>query len=601
MIKKSHRKAVIAGVLIAALAVGGVITARNRIAGKAVPVYPVSNVYSSIFNSSDRMEGEVTDSALQQVKKSAGMVDSIPVKVGTKIKKGDVLLKYNKDSVRLAVESDQAAIALTQAKIESAKAEIEKYQSLHPSEEMPEAVEQVIHYTADPVDTLSRVDVGTAPSEEGNIFYCTPETTVTAELLQSLEDAGSTAEFRLFEDNVEIGSWILDGASMSSGEKIITITKVITNVIDDPADPDDPELPDDPDQPDDSEDDSNVGGTEQLSENESSAEDAATEEESGDSAEKDDPGEEEENTTRTEEMAPYEDWVLGDGVEFFGDGTVSVDYSVKHYGTLMSVQPGPSEWDEPVTIEPNVDTSGENYAYSRKDLAENIKNKQQELRDLQLVLKEQELKLEEDQLVSADGSVKAAIDGTVSEVKDPAEVKEGELLVTVKGDSGFTITAYVSEYMIRDIQVGEFLQVSNYESGPFSAEVTDLSLEPVQRNMYGGGNQTYYPVTAVCHDIDTEPVKGDYYDVERTVETEQSDKVYLTEMYIRKDTQGSYCMLADENDRLKKVYVQIGGSYSDLLEIASGVTLEDRIAFPYGKNVQEGSPVVDQDMPDENS
>ena len=53
-------------------------------------------------------------------------------------------------------------------------------------------------------------------------------------------------------------------------------------------------------------------------------------------------------------------------------------------------------------------------------------------------------------------------------------------------------------------------------------------------------------------------------------------------------------MIADENNRLKKQYVVIGRTvYGSAVEIKSGLTEDDRIAFPYGKNAVEGAAVTD--------
>jgi hypothetical protein len=53
-------------------------------------------------------------------------------------------------------------------------------------------------------------------------------------------------------------------------------------------------------------------------------------------------------------------------------------------------------------------------------------------------------------------------------------------------------------------------------------------------------------------------------------------------------------MLADENGRLKQQYVNTGKSlWGYYIEIKSGVSEDDRIAFPYGTSVKEGATVVD--------
>ena len=60
---------------------------------------------------------------------------------------------------------------------------------------------------------------------------------------------------------------------------------------------------------------------------------------------------------------------------------------------------------------------------------------------------------------------------------------------------------------------------------------------------------------------------------------------------MRSEDGKSYCMIADENNRLKKQYVVTGRTvYGSAVEIKSGLTEDDRIAFPYGKNAVEALP-----------
>ena len=58
----------------------------------------------------------------------------------------------------------------------------------------------------------------------------------------------------------------------------------------------------------------------------------------------------------------------------------------------------------------------------------------------------------------------------------------------------------------------------------------------------------------------------------------------------------SYVMMADENNQLKKQYVVTGKTvYGSAIEIKSGLTEDDKIAFPYGKDVKEGVRTKDTD------
>ena len=67
--------------------------------------------------------------------------------------------------------------------------------------------------------------------------------------------------------------------------------------------------------------------------------------------------------------------------------------------------------------------------------------------------------------------------------------------------------------------------------------------------------------------------------------TANENAVYLQKAYIRTEDKKSYVYLRDKKTkRLKKQYITIG----QYIEIVSGVTEDDNIAFPYGKNLREG-------------
>ena len=52
-----------------------------------------------------------------------------------------------------------------------------------------------------------------------------------------------------------------------------------------------------------------------------------------------------------------------------------------------------------------------------------------------------------------------------------------------------------------------------------------------------------------------------------------------------------------QNGRLEKRFVTTGKDlYGSYTEILSGLTAEDLVAFPYGKNVKDGAVAVEGDM-----
>ena len=61
-------------------------------------------------------------------------------------------------------------------------------------------------------------------------------------------------------------------------------------------------------------------------------------------------------------------------------------------------------------------------------------------------------------------------------------------------------------------------------------------------------------------------------------------------MFIRTENGKSYVLVRGDHDRLEKRWVQTGrnlwGSYT---QIRGGLTVDDFVAFPYGRDVTEGA------------
>ena len=205
--------------------------------------------------------------------------------------------------------------------------------------------------------------------------------------------------------------------------------------------------------------------------------------------------------------------------------------------------------------------------------------------------------------MSQTGEVTATIDGTVTEVKDAAALASGDTLISVKGTENYTITAYISEMNLSNVAVGDSLSAYTYESGNnVMATITEIGDTPADYYSYGmeNPNNSYYPITAAVEDQEVELTVGEWCDVTLMSSSDgaESQAIYLPLMYVRSDDGGSYVMLADENNRLKKQYVRTGKTlWGSSIEIKSGVSLEDRVAFPYGKSVREGARITDQDYP----
>ena len=143
--------------------------------------------------------------------------------------------------------------------------------------------------------------------------------------------------------------------------------------------------------------------------------------------------------------------------------------------------------------------------------------------------------------------------------------------------------------------MGQTVYANSWESGmSFEATITEISTYPQENsNSWGDGNPnvSYYPYTAYIEN--TEGLKnGEYVELTMTSNVDNSNSIYLDKAYVREEDGKSYVLKADKNDRLVKQYVVTGKTiWGQAVEIVSGLTMEDKIAFPYGKNAKEGVKV----------
>ncbi len=236
--------------------------------------------------------------------------------------------------------------------------------------------------------------------------------------------------------------------------------------------------------------------------------------------------------------------------------------------------------------------------YSEKELAEAIDEKQEELKKLDLELRQEKLKLESLESAASDGVVYAKLDGVVKSVGDPDDEDGSGAFLVLTGDDGLYVSGTISELLLDTVKPGTVVTANSWESGnTFQATVTEISDYPVSGNSWGDGNQnvSYYQYTAFIEDSSALK-NGEYVDLSIATNQTESDSeaIYIEKAYVRQENGRSYCMIADENDRLKKQYVVTGKTvYGSAVEIKSGLTESDRIAFPYGKNAVEGAAVTD--------
>ncbi len=174
---------------------------------------------------------------------------------------------------------------------------------------------------------------------------------------------------------------------------------------------------------------------------------------------------------------------------------------------------------------------------------------------------------------------------------------DGSPFLTVAGSEGLYVKGYLTELQLEDIQVGQTIYAYSWESGNnFEATITEISNYPeANYESWGEGNPnvSYYPYTAYIEN--TEGLhNGEYVDLTMTPNNggDVSDTICIEKAYVREEDNRKYVLKADKNNLLVKQYVKTGRTiYGSSVEILSGLSMEDRIAFPYGKNAKEGVKV----------
>ncbi len=235
--------------------------------------------------------------------------------------------------------------------------------------------------------------------------------------------------------------------------------------------------------------------------------------------------------------------------------------------------------------------------YTESELKAAIKEKEKEIADLKLSQRENELKVQKTKRQLEESTVLSSIHGIVKTVGDPAIGSlDGEAFIQVSSDSGLYVQGVLTENDLEKVKVGSTVTGYSYESGTsFTAEITEIS-------EYPGGNLGYwssdmnpnvsnYPFLAYIEEAEG---LSDYDYAELQIQPDEdtvaSDSLYIAKMYIRSENGQSYVYIEGEDGLLKKQYVRTGKTlYGEAVEIKEGLSLNDNIAFPYGKNVKEGA------------
>lgn len=267
------------------------------------------------------------------------------------------------------------------------------------------------------------------------------------------------------------------------------------------------------------------------------------------------------------------------------------------YGIVDDHMLSEADSDAADTSVPEIDYGS---GYTAAQIAELRREQEQKIKDLEFNIKMAETNYKIMQTEVTDGNVYSEIDGEVVAVLSEEEARlQRQPIVKVSGGGGFFIQGYISELEKENLELGQDVTVNDWNTGmTYTGNVTQVGDFPSNSggwNGIGNPNASYYPFT-VFVDESADLQAGSYASIQfSTSGTERG--VYLENAFIRSEQGEFYVYLQGAGGRLEKRWISVGKSlWGSYKEVLSGVSEEDLLAFPYGKNVKEGAQTVESDL-----
>jgi len=238
--------------------------------------------------------------------------------------------------------------------------------------------------------------------------------------------------------------------------------------------------------------------------------------------------------------------------------------------------------------------------YTSAQIAQMRSEKEKQIKELQFQIKMAEADYAIKKTEVESGDVIAQIDGTVVSLLTEEEAKEsGQPIMKLSGGGGFYVEGTVSELEKDNLQIGQEVKINDWNTGmEHTGTVKSIGDFPSGEgywNGMGNPNASYYPFT-VFIDGSADLQEGSYVNVIYSTATTQQG-IYLENPFLRTEQGRTYVYVKGADGKLEKRFITTGkalwGSYTEVLD---GLTAEDFIAFPYGKNVTEGADTVESDL-----
>ena len=559
-----------AGVIAACGVVWGILTlARNARRGN-VDVYAVSDFsMTNYWGDTSQTSGMVSTDQMQKIFLSdTQKVKQVYVKEGQTVRKGDKLLSYDTTLTALDIERAQIDYERQQLQQETAKKELERLLLAQNQEELQAAIDELTAqidelikknqeqwYDANsvPIPSITTVEgkatalQGNGSKEEPLYFNWNTEDSLSEENLIKLLPVDAEEAYVVLVIRK-------DNRSQHQPVAYITLRLELESVS--PITP---------------EPDSSGTGTQ-----------------SGTGA---DTG---------SEPADGPDTETGEGGQTTDTPVTSEQKLNYYYENLPGI-----EWQDPeVTTDEIRELQKEleelqkllEESYPKEELIKMIRDKNKEIAQMDTSIKLAKVNLEKVKKEVGSDTVYSELEGTIKAVRDPnsGNFTGSEAVVEVSGGGGYYIDGALSELELGTVSVGGTVQVNSWMTGAScEGEIVEISDYPTDNaNSWSDGNSnvSYYPFKVFVSE-EANLQEGDWVEMSyQNTAGDDGNTMYLESMFIRSENGKSYVMARGENGKLEKRWVQTGrnlwGSYT---QIRGGLTVDDFVAFPYGRDVAEGA------------
>lgn len=297
-------------------------------------------------------------------------------------------------------------------------------------------------------------------------------------------------------------------------------------------------------------------------------------------------------TENNYELAPKNIW---QGIFVVRDKDTGA-YSFRFFGAGL-VQDHMLAPDDEAEEKPEIDFGS---GFTAAQIAEMRAQQEQAIRNLEFNIKMAEAEYKIAQTEVSDGNVYAEIDGVVVSLltEDEAMMMQQPIL-KVSAGGGFYVEGTVSELDRDTLLIGQEVTVNDWNTGmTYTGRIESLGDYPSAEGYWNGmGNPTssYYPFRVFVEES-ADLQSGSYVSIIFSAGSAVQG-VYLENPFLRTENGRSYVWVRGEDGLLEQRFVTTGkslwGSYTQILE---GLTEEDFLAFPYGKNLKTGAETVESDL-----